>query len=165
MMAPRFSPDGGTARSGECFGSRARNVAHGARSACQGLSPAAALVLSSTQRFAAAFGLAGLLVAPASSAPTREEPRTLDEITIEGEIAMPQVLFITAREPYRFVDTAHRAYLLESEEVRALVVLPFPFWIGRTLLPSVSMVHVDDSFPPPGEGAAPDSPVRSQGRN
>lgn len=101
----------------------------------------------------------------ARAARTAEAPRTLDEISIEGEVAMPQVLFITAREPYRFEDTAHRLYLVDSDQVLAFVSYPFPFWIGRTLAPSVSTVHWNDAVPPPREGAAPVSPDGSQGRN
>lgn len=59
------------------------------------------------------------------------EGRTLDEISIEGEIAMPQVLFITAREPYRFADRAHTVYLTEPEELDARLTEIIPIWIGR----------------------------------
>jgi hypothetical protein len=92
-------------------------------------------------------------------------PRTLDEILIEGEVAMPQVLFITAREPYRFADTAHRLYLVDSEDVRAFISYPFPLWIGRTLAPSVSTVRWNDAAAPSREEAGPVSPDGSQGRN
>jgi hypothetical protein len=44
-------------------------------------------------------------------------PRTLDEITIEGEIAVPQVLFITARERKHYQDFLHRNYLKNSREL------------------------------------------------
>lgn len=36
---------------------------------------------------------------------------TLDAITIEGEIDVPQVLFITARDHLRQIDPLHRLYL------------------------------------------------------
>lgn len=59
------------------------------------------------------------------------EGRTLDEISIEGEIAMPQVLFVTAREPYRLSDRAHTVYLTEPEELDAKLTEIIPIWIGR----------------------------------
>ena len=43
--------------------------------------------------------------------------RTLDEINIEGEIAVPQVLFITARERKHYQDFLHRQYLKGSQEL------------------------------------------------
>ncbi len=57
---------------------------------------------------------------PASSPPkpTRSKGiRTLDEITIEGEIAVPQVLFIMARERQRYHDRLHLLYLKSSLEI------------------------------------------------
>ena len=107
--------------------------------------------------------LAGAASVPPAFAAT-DVPRTLDEISIEGEVVMPQVLFITAREPYRFVDTAHRLYLIDAEELREFVPVPFPFWIGRTLAPSVSTVRWDVADPPK-DAAGPQSPDGSQGRN
>ena len=44
-----------------------------------------------------------LLLAAAAPAP-KQEVRTLDAITIEGEAAVPQVLFITSREHPRHPD-------------------------------------------------------------
>ena len=65
------------------------------------------------------------------AAPTRstETPangagRTLDDIHIEGEIATPQVLFITARDQRRIVDLQHRRYLETSREVGERTILP-----------------------------------------
>ena len=37
--------------------------------------------------------------------------RTLQDIHIEGEIPVPQVLFITARDQRRFMEFQHRRYL------------------------------------------------------
>lgn len=51
-------------------------------------------------------------------------PRTLDEITIEGEIAVPQVLFITARERKHYQDFLHRNYLKSSRELCRETPLP-----------------------------------------
>jgi len=65
------------------------------------------------------------------AAPTRstETPanaagRTLSDIHIEGEIATPQVLFITARDQRRIVDLQHRRYLETSREVGERTILP-----------------------------------------
>lgn len=44
-------------------------------------------------------------------------PRTLDEINIEGEVDMPQVLFITARERFRTDDKLHRRYLKSCAQI------------------------------------------------
>lgn len=51
-------------------------------------------------------------------------PRTLDEINIEGEIAVPQVLFITARDRKRYRDLLHRRYLDGSTEIGRELALP-----------------------------------------
>jgi hypothetical protein len=50
--------------------------------------------------------------------------RTLDEITIEGEIAVPQVLFITARDRQRYLDLLHRRYRQSSLELGRATVFP-----------------------------------------
>jgi|SRR6516225_5600552 len=50
--------------------------------------------------------------------------RTLDEIHIEGEIPVPQVLFITARDQRRFMEFQHRRYLKTSRMVGEDTVLP-----------------------------------------
>lgn len=63
-------------------------------------------------------------------APGREGPRTLQDIHIEGEIPVPQVLFITARDQRRFLDFHHRRYLKTSQQVGEQTVLPS--WIGVT---------------------------------
>jgi len=62
--------------------------------------------------------------------PVRPQPkrgkgiRTLDEITIEGELDVPQVLFITARDRQRYFDHLHRAYLRNSLEIGLETVFP-----------------------------------------
>jgi hypothetical protein len=80
--------------------------------------------------------------AAAGSAPTAARaskprsgkgPRTLDEITIEGEIAVPQVLFITARERKHYQDFLHRNYLMSSRELCRDT--PVPVRLGSWLLP------------------------------
>jgi hypothetical protein len=55
-------------------------------------------------------------------------PRRLDEINIEGEIAVPQVLFVTARDQRRFMDFQQRHYVKSSLEVGTEKV--FPTWIA-----------------------------------
>ena len=59
-----------------------------------------------------------------------EGPRRLEDIHIEGEIPVPQVLFITARDQRRFLDFQHRRYLRTSQQVGEQTVLPS--WIGVT---------------------------------
>jgi hypothetical protein len=58
---------------------------------------------------------------PAGAKP---ETRTLQDIHIEGEIPVPQVLFITARDQRRFVDFQHQRYLKTSQEVGLQTALP-----------------------------------------
>jgi hypothetical protein len=57
-------------------------------------------------------------------------PRRLEDIPIEGEIAVPQVLFITARDQRRFVDFQYRSYLRTSLQVGESA--RFPSWIAVT---------------------------------
>lgn len=49
---------------------------------------------------------------------------TLDEINIEGEIPLPQVLFISSREQPRYPDEAHKKYLTGLD-----------FWLSRPIFP------------------------------
>jgi len=60
----------------------------------------------------------------AAQAETGAGPRKLQDIHIEGEIPVPQVLFITAREQRRFMDSQHRRYLRTSREVGEQAVFP-----------------------------------------
>ncbi len=46
-------------------------------------------------------------------------PRTLDAIHIEGEIPVPQVLFITAREQRRFLEFQHARYRRTAAQLAA----------------------------------------------
>jgi len=57
--------------------------------------------------------------AAADSGGTRAKaaPRMLDDIHIEGEIPVPQVLFITARDQRRFVEFHHHRYQRTSLEL------------------------------------------------
>jgi len=47
----------------------------------------------------------------------RVAPRMLDDIRIEGEIPVPQVLFITARDQRRFMEFQHHRYQVTSLEL------------------------------------------------
>jgi hypothetical protein len=87
----------------------------------------------SAKRARAATKVAAVKPAPATAAaktqPAKKEaPRTLQDIHIEGEIPVPQVLFITARDQRRFLDLQHRRYLKTSQQVGEQTVLPS--WIG-----------------------------------
>ena len=50
--------------------------------------------------------------------------RTLDDIHIEGEIPVPQVLFITARDQRRFMEFQHRRYLKTGRQLAEASSLP-----------------------------------------
>ena len=51
-------------------------------------------------------------------------PRMLDDIRIEGEIPVPQVLFITARDQRRFMEFQHHRYTRTSLELGRGTALP-----------------------------------------
>ena len=53
--------------------------------------------------------------APPSPA-AKERARRLEDVYIEGEIPVPQVLFVTGRDQRRFFDFQHRRYLQQSLE-------------------------------------------------
>ena len=55
-------------------------------------------------------------------------PRTLDDVHIEGEIAVPQVLFITAREQRRFMDFQHHRFMRTSKQLGEET--PYPTWVA-----------------------------------
>jgi hypothetical protein len=55
---------------------------------------------------------------------SRLAPRTLDDIHIEGEIPVPQVLFITARDQRRFMEFQHHRYTRTSLELGRGTALP-----------------------------------------
>jgi len=59
-----------------------------------------------------------------STAKVAKETRTLQDIHIEGEIPVPQVLFITARDQRRFVDFQYQRYVKTSQEVGAQTAFP-----------------------------------------
>jgi len=63
---------------------------------------------------------------------------TLEDVTIEGAVAVPEVLFITARDQVRFHDRLHRRYWPTAREAASRI--PFPdlihLWLplGRAAL-------------------------------
>jgi hypothetical protein len=63
----------------------------------------------------------------APAAATTKKPagvRTLEAINIEGEIAVPQVLFITARDTRRFRDGLGATYRMSAVDVARALTLP-----------------------------------------
>jgi hypothetical protein len=66
------------------------------------------------------------------SGQTGKDLGTLDEITIEGEIAAPQVLFITARDRARYFDPNHRLYLKSCTALGREAPLPLPRCIAAS---------------------------------
>jgi hypothetical protein len=61
---------------------------------------------------------------PASKKNADGKARTLDAIQIEGEVDMPQVLFITARERYRTMDHLHRNYVKNCSQIGKEAQIP-----------------------------------------
>lgn len=61
------------------------------------------------------------------------QPRRLEDVKIEGEIPVPQVLFVTAREQRRLMELQHHRYLRSSRELAAAT--PLPRW---TAVPQVT---------------------------
>jgi len=71
---------------------------------------------------AAAIGVAVVMVslARADEAAAPPAPKTLQEITIEGEVRLPEVLFITSRDVERPLD-ALAGYLVAEDSLLAAV--------------------------------------------
>jgi hypothetical protein len=85
---------------------------------------------------------------------------TLEEIRIEGEIAMPQVVFITARDQFQYPDEAHRRYILWAPEIAAIAPVPGLIWVvgqerPSTLFPGASSLD-DPVLPLPSSLPQPD---------
>jgi hypothetical protein len=79
----------------------------------------------------------------ASMSPEHAAARTLEDIHIEGEIPVPQVLFITAREQRRFMEFQHHRYLKSSRDVGAATVPPSRIIVSRAQTPP-ERSHPDD---------------------
>ncbi len=84
------------------------------------------------------LGLVGgcIAVADRARAATPSPPRRLEDIQIEGEVPVPQVLFITTREQRRFMDFQHRRYLRTSRQLGAATAIPAGVIVIRTELPA-----------------------------
>lgn len=67
----------------------------------------------------------------AAAARPAAAPRTLEDIRIEGEIRVPQVLFITARDQWRMLEFQHRRYLRTGAQLGQATEMPG--WIVVTL--------------------------------
>ena len=61
--------------------------------------------------------------APAANA-TPAGPRRLDDIHIEGEIPVPQVLFVSAREQRRFLDFQQARWLRSARQLGESTPVP-----------------------------------------
>jgi hypothetical protein len=61
---------------------------------------------------------------PSKSGAVAPASRTLDAIRIEGEIDVPQVLFITARDYRRFRDGTPAPYQTTSADIAKSIPLP-----------------------------------------
>jgi hypothetical protein len=81
----------------------------------------------SVARRAAAGAPPGRAIAAGRSG---EGVRRLEDIHIEGEIPVPQVLFITARDQRRFLEFQHGRYLKTSRTMGDET--PLPAWIVVT---------------------------------
>jgi hypothetical protein len=81
---------------------------------------------------AAAPRPAARVARPDPGTPPRARPpgRQLEDIHIEGEIPVPQVLFVTARDQRRFLDFGHGRYLRTSRQLAEQT--PIPSWIQVT---------------------------------
>jgi hypothetical protein len=97
------------------------------------LCAAAAAVLVGTLLCVAADAAAQ--TAPAKPAARKDVVRTLDAINIEGEIAVPQVLFITARDVRRYRDGLGLKFQLSATDAGRAAVLPARLHVAP---PSVS---------------------------
>lgn len=70
-------------------------------------------------------GFAGAAQAASEPAkPRAAAARRLEDIRIEGDVPVPQVIFVTARDPRRFMEFQHRRYLKSSVELARETVLP-----------------------------------------
>ncbi|MBI1795900.1 MAG: hypothetical protein HYR74_02500 [Candidatus Eisenbacteria bacterium] len=66
-----------------------------------------------------------------TDARTGAGPRRLEDIHIAGEIPAPQVLFITARDQRRFMDSKHHRYLRTAREVAEATPAPTTVIVTR----------------------------------
>jgi hypothetical protein len=65
----------------------------------------------------------------AAAAPTKppaksNHPRTLEEISIEGQVDLPEVLFISSRERIKTNEFHHRRYLKSAAQIAEVAEFP-----------------------------------------
>lgn len=70
---------------------------------------------------------------PATPAAAPAGPRRLEDIHIEGEIPVPQVLFVSAREQRRFLDFQQARWLRSARQLGEST--PVPATVVRTTIP------------------------------
>lgn len=99
--------------------------------ACLSLPAAAATSSRAPARATLSAPRAGADSLPARRA-ERATPRMLEDIRIEGDIPVPQVLFITAREQRRSLAFHHRRYLRTSSQLGDATPLPNGIVVTRS---------------------------------
>lgn len=52
------------------------------------------------------------------------QPRTLEEINIQGQVDMPEVLFISSRERIKTNEFHHRRYLKSAAQIAQVAAFP-----------------------------------------
>lgn len=70
------------------------------------------------------------------AAPARPSARTLEDIHIEGEIPVPQVLFITARNQRRFLEFQHGHYLRSAQQLGEATAVPSRIVVSSPVTPA-----------------------------
>ncbi|GJM45560.1 MAG: hypothetical protein DHS20C21_24020 [Gemmatimonadota bacterium] len=88
------------------------------------------------------------------SAVARAEPRTLDTVTIEGEVRLPEVLFITSRDVARPMDWLDHYAGPTAAGVASLAPLCFDLYV----LPAAPGIP-GAVLPPPEPETAPGDPA------
>ncbi|MCC6652325.1 MAG: hypothetical protein IT348_14325 [Candidatus Eisenbacteria bacterium] len=76
---------------------------------------------------------------PAAAGPAaaaRAGARTLEDIHIEGEIPVPQVLFITARNQRRFLEFRHGHYLRSAQQLGEATAIPTRIVVSSPVTPA-----------------------------
>jgi len=79
------------------------------------------------------FWIPAPVFAAAESPPGAVRGRTLKAVPIEGELAVPRVLFITAREPARPRDRLTRLFQPSARELARRLLRPAPIQIHTGL--------------------------------
>jgi hypothetical protein len=87
-------------------------------------------------RATAATSRAPRPAAASATARTASAPRTLDPVHIEGELDVPEVLFITARDQRRIVGFQHARYLPGSRDIARSTPLPSHVVVDRKTPPA-----------------------------